>query len=260
MSNIVVSDYNYSGSNFDMSKLSQEESISMQTLLSSPYQAVLFDMDNTLFDFIACMERGSAAAVEYLGVGTAEELFSYYLRWKYHVEDHMNLQDFMIAHDCFSVEKYFAAQEAYETAKHTNLQPYDGVKELLSSLKDAGYKLGVVTDAYTYGAEKRLEVAGIKEFFDVVVCYDMTGYKKPHHAPFECALSLLECCAHDAVFVGDSIRRDIEPALAVGLTPVYAKYGDRNFFEEKYGLQIPAKTLVAEKPQDILTILQTPML
>ena len=64
MSNIVVSDYNYSGSNFDMSKLSQEESISMQTLLSSPYQAVLFDMDNTLFDFIACMERGSAAAVE----------------------------------------------------------------------------------------------------------------------------------------------------------------------------------------------------
>ncbi len=232
----------------------------MQTLLSSPYQAVLFDMDNTLFDFIASMERGSKAAVEYLGVGTPEELFSYYLRWKHHVEDHANLQDFMIAHECFSVEKYFAAVEAYETAKHTNLVPYEGIEELLSSLKADGYKLGVVTDAYTYGAEKRLEVTGLKEYFDVVVGYDMTGYKKPHHAPFECALSLLDCQPHDALYVGDSIRRDIEPALAVGLTPVYAKYGDRNFFEEKYGLQIPAKTLVAEKPLDVLKILQNTML
>ena len=230
----------------------------MQTLLSSPYRAVLFDMDNTLFDFIACMERGSAAAVECLGVGTAEELFSYYLRWKYHVEDHMNLQDFMIAHGCFTVEKYFAAVEAYEHGKHRGLGPYEGIRELLASLKDAGYLLGVVTDAYSYGAEKRLEVCGLREYFDVVVGYDMTGYKKPHHEPFECALSLLECSPHDAVYVGDSIRRDIEPALAVGLTPVYAQYGDRNFYEARH--DIPAKTLVAEKPLDILKILQTPAL
>lgn len=232
----------------------------MQTLLASPYKAVLFDMDNTLFDFIASMERGSAAAVEYLGVGTPNELFSYYLRWKHDVEDHANMQDFMIAHDCFTVEKYFKAVEAYETAKHTGLLPYEGTQELLKALKSDGYKLAVVTDAYTYGAEKRLEVTGLKEYFDVVVGYDMTGYKKPHHAPFECALSLLECQPHDAMYVGDSIRRDIDPASAIGMTAVYAKYGDRNFFEAKYGLDIPARTLVAEKPLDVLRLLQTPML
>lgn len=91
----------------------------MQTLLAAPYKAVLFDMDNTLFDFIGAMQRGSAAAAEFLQAGTGEELFSYYLRWKHHVEDHTNLQDFMIAHDCFSVEKYFAAVEAYDSAMHT---------------------------------------------------------------------------------------------------------------------------------------------
>ena len=228
----------------------------MQTLLSSPYKAVLFDMDNTLFDFIASMKRGSAAAAEFLGVGTEEEIFSYYLRWKYHVEDHMNLQDFMIAHDCFSVEKYFAAVEVYEAAKHAGLVPYEGIRELLDALKAGGYKLGIVTDAYTYGADMRLDVCGLKAYFDVIVGYDMTGYKKPHHEPFECALSILECEPHDALYVGDSIRRDIEPALAVGLTPVYAKYGDRNFFETNSG--IPAKTLVAERPLDILKILQEP--
>jgi len=232
----------------------------MQTLLSSPYKAVLFDMDNTLFDFIGSMQRGSRAAAEYLGVGTGEELFSYYLRWKYHVEDHMNLQDFMIAHGCFTVEKYFAAQEVYETAMHAGMEAYDGVHTLLEELKADGYQLGIVTDAFSYGAEKRLAVTGLSGFFDVVVSYDMTGYKKPHHEPFECALSLLECAAHDVLYVGDSIRRDIEPASAVGMTPVYAKYGDRNFFETKISTEIPQRTLVAEHPLDILKILKEPML
>ena len=232
----------------------------MQTLLAAPYKAVLFDMDNTLFDFIGAMQRGSAAAAEFLQAGTGEELFSYYLRWKHHVEDHTNLQDFMIAHDCFSVEKYFAAVEAYDSAMHAGLTAYEGVHKLLTSLKADGYKLGIVTDAFAHGAEKRLAVTNLSEYFDVVVSYDMTGYKKPHHEPFECALSLLECAPHDVLYVGDSIRRDIEPAYAVGMTPVYAKYGDRNFFETKFSTEIPPKTLVAESPLDILRILQETML
>ncbi|MBR4987379.1 MAG: HAD family hydrolase [Methanocorpusculum sp.] len=243
-----------------MSKWMQEKRYTMQTLLSSPYRAVLFDMDNTLFDFIGAMQRGSAAAAEFLRTGTGEELFSYYLRWKFHVEDHMNLQDFMIAHDCFTVEKYFEAVEVYNTAMHTGLSAYDGVHELLTELKADGYKLGIVTDAYSYGAEKRLEVTGLSDYFDVVVSYDMTGYKKPHHDPFEYALSLLECAPHDVLYVGDSIRRDVEPASAVGMTPVYAKYGDRNFFEAKFNLEIPPRTLVAENPLDILKVLREPML
>lgn len=232
----------------------------MQTLLSSPYRAVLFDMDNTLFDFIGAMQRASSAAAAFLKTGTGEELFSYYLRWKHHVEDHANLQDFMIAHDCFSVEKYFAAVEAYDFAMHDGLVPYEGITELLSALKADGYKLGIVTDAFSYGTEKRLDVTGLSRYFDVVVSYDMTGYKKPHHEPFECALSLLECQPHDVLYVGDSIRRDIEPASAVGMTPVYAKYGDRNFFEAKFNLEIPPRTLVAESPLDILKILRDTML
>ncbi len=232
----------------------------MQTLLSVPYRAVLFDMDNTLFDFIGAMQRGCDAASAFLHAGTGEELFSYYLRWKYHVEDHTNLQDFMIAHDCFSMEKYFAAVEVYDSAMHAGMEAYAGIPELLASLKADGYMLGIVTDAFAHGAEKRLAVTNLSAYFDVVVSYDMTGYKKPHHEPFECALSLLECSAHDVLYVGDSIRRDIEPAYAVGMTPVYAKYGDRNFFETRISSDIPPKTLVAEHPLDILRILQEPML
>ena len=229
----------------------------MQTFLSSPYRAVLFDMDNTLFDFVESMTCGARAAVDYLGVGTAEELIGYYLRLKYHVEVHANLQDFMIAHNCFTVESYFGAANAFDTAKYEKIIPYPGISEVLSELKAHGLTLGIVTDAYTYAAEKRLEKSSLKEYFSFIVGYEVTGQIKPHHEPFEHALMLAGYKPYETVFVGDSIRRDIGPASSLGMTAIHARYGDRNFFEPQNNLTAPPKTLYADKPQDILSILKT---
>lgn len=226
----------------------------MQKLLFTPFKAVMFDMDNTLFDFVSAMRKGCEAAVKYLGVGSGDELLGYYLRWKYHFEDHTNLQDFMIAYNLFTAERYFEAMNAFESAKFKELKAYEGIKEVLQKLKRSGYKLAVITDAFGYAAEKRLKYTGLFEFFDVVVSYDTTGYKKPHTAPFECALYTLGISPHEAIYVGDSIRRDIEPALALGITPVYAKYGDRNFFETQ-SAECPPKVIAANKPSDISELL-----
>ncbi|HJJ47637.1 MAG TPA: HAD family hydrolase [Methanocorpusculum sp.] len=226
----------------------------MQTLLTHPFRAVLFDMDNTLFDFVGAMLRACDAAVAFLGCGTSEELLGYYLRWKYHFEDNTNLQDFMIAHNCFTVEMYFRAVELFNEAKTKDLKPYEGIPEALTALNDKGYILGVVTDALSFDTEMRLEKCGLKPYFNLCVCYDQVGYKKPYSAPFEEALFRAGVMPYEAAFVGDSLRRDIAPAAALGMTPVYAKYGDRNFFETVPG-PVPAKTLVAETPADIAKLL-----
>jgi putative hydrolase of the HAD superfamily len=227
----------------------------MQTLLSTPFKAVLFDMDNTLYDFVEAMKKGCVAAAASVGEGTGDELLGYYLRWKYHFEDHTNLQDYMMAHNRFSVEKYFEAVGVFDEAKMNSLELYPGIEEVLAGLKSAGYRLAIVTDAFSYAAESRLSHLGLRSYFDVIVGYDTTGYKKPHHAPFECALDLLGLSAHEAVYVGDSIRRDIEPVKALGMTAVYAKYGDRNFFDHP-SLPCPQKVLVADTPLAILRLLQ----
>lgn len=227
----------------------------MQTLLSTPFKAVLFDMDNTLYDFVEAMKKGCVAAAASVGEGTGDELLGYYLRWKYHFEDHTNLQDYMMAHNRFSVEKYFEAVGVFDEAKMNSLELYPGIEEVLAGLKSAGYRLAIVTDAFSYAAESRLSHLGLRSYFDVIVGYDTTGYKKPHHAPFECALDLLGLSAHEAVYVGDSIRRDIEPVKALGMTAVYAKYGDRNFFDHP-SLPCPPKVLVADTPSAILRLLQ----
>ena len=221
----------------------------MQTLLSSPYRAVLFDMDNTLFDFYSCMKAGCEAAVSVLGCGTPEELYSYYFRGRYPIEDHMNLQDFMNAHECFSVSLYFKTVAAFDEVKLNTLVPYAGIREVLSVLKENKYLLGVVTDAYEYAADERLKKTGLADFFDVRVAFDTTGYKKPHWAPFECALDLLGCSPDEAVYIGDSLRRDIEPATGVGMTAIHAKYGDvhENLYQAK---------LEVESPKEILKVLK----
>lgn len=218
-------------------------------LLEPPYKAVLFDMDNTLFDFIAAMKRGAAAAAAVIGVGTGDQLLSYYLRWKYHIEDHANLQDFMMDHHTFTVDSYLTAVKAFEAAKFAGLTPYPGIPRLLSSLKKKGYKLGIVTDAYEYAAIERLRHTGLAGYCDTIIAYDATGYKKPHHAPFECAMNLLGTQPYETVYIGDSIRRDIEPAKALGLATVYAAYGDRNFFEQNKCP--PPRVIIAHSPEEI---------
>src|SRR5262249_8358220 len=52
-----------------------------------------------------------------------------------------------------------------------------------------------------------------------VFCMDV-GWRKPHRAPFDRALSLLEVAPADALFVGGDHRWDIVGAQNAGLRPV----------------------------------------
>jgi putative hydrolase of the HAD superfamily len=57
-----------------------------------------------------------------------------------------------------------------------------------------------------------------------VFCMDV-GWRKPHRAPFDRALSLLDVAPADALFVGDDHRWDIVGAQNAGLRPVLLESG-----------------------------------
>ncbi|HJJ36581.1 MAG TPA: HAD family hydrolase [Methanocorpusculum sp.] len=219
----------------------------MQSLLHAEFKAIVFDMDNTLFDFYVCMEAGCRAAIDALGVGTPEELYAYYFRGKYSIEDNQNLLDYMQDHDCLSIDTLKTVR-VFDDAKYRVLHPYPGIPEVLSTLKAEGYLLGLVTDAYIASANTRLEKTNLAHYFDAIVGFDTTGYKKPHHAPFECVLDMLNCRPHEAMYIGDSLRRDIGPAEGVGMTAVHARYG----FTGEY---IFTPKLSVDSPSEILELL-----
>jgi len=86
-------------------------------------KAVIFDMDNTLFDFVEAKLKACKAVVEYLGVGDEEELLKYFLRGIHGFEDLENIADYMLDKGIYNKEKYEECCRIYEEVKLSNIEP-----------------------------------------------------------------------------------------------------------------------------------------
>lgn len=196
--------------------------------------AVLFDMDNTLFDFVETKIAACEAVNRRLGLERTRDLLFYFLRdTGRSFEDLEHLRDFMKDLGVYSEEAFAECCRVYEDIKIRHLSPYPAIENTLVQLKERGLSLSVVTDAQRQNAISRLEKTGLFEMFDAVITSDMTGTHKPDLKVFQYALEMLGCCPEEVLMVGDSLRRDIAPAKQMGMMTAHARYGDRNLHEER---------------------------
>lgn len=193
----------------------------------SEVTTLLFDMDNTLFDLVEAQIAACRSVAWHLDQGDGEELFSYFLRSGHGFESHENIRQYIEDRNIHGHDFYRTACYLYEKEKLRNIFPYEGVTGTLQSLHQQGFQMGIVTDACARDATLRLEKAGLLPFFCSMVSYDMVKVKKPSKDPFLFALEIMKAQAGEAVLIGDSPHRDIEPCLTLGIRTVYARYGDR---------------------------------
>lgn len=102
--------------------------------------------------------------------------------------------------------------------------PYSDVHGALAALRNKGYKLGIIANQ-THGTAARLEIWGLRQFFDVIAASAEIGYSKPDKEIFEKAFELAGCVAEESVMVGDRLDNDIIPAKALGMKTVWLKSG-----------------------------------
>lgn len=204
---------------------------------------MLFDLDNTLVDFLRMKRLASLEAARAMvgagadfGVGAEEAgelLFKHYL--EHGIESDDAFASFLqkhnrarLAYGQSRTEKVLAAGIwAYLRAKDLFLTPYPGVRRTLVELSRKGLKLGVLTDAPRLKAWQRLVAIGVADFFDVVVTFDDTGNAKPHAAAFRAAVDALGLKPFEVLMVGDWPERDIAGARELGLKTAFAEYGGR---------------------------------
>nr|WP_320160911.1 HAD family hydrolase [uncultured Methanoregula sp.] len=198
-----------------------------QKILQKSVRTLLFDMDNTLFDLVGAQIASCQEVARSLGRDDGEDLFKYFLRPIRGFEAHENILDYMQDRAIPDNGHYTASCRLYETAKLRHITPYEGVIPTLRALGDRGYLMGIVTDAHSRDATRRLEKAGLLPYFHTLVSYDMVQVKKPAREPFLFALEMLRSDFSETLIVGDSPRRDIEPCRQMGIRTVYARYGDR---------------------------------
>ncbi|NPA47099.1 MAG: HAD-IIIA family hydrolase [Thermococci archaeon] len=97
---------------------------------------------------------------------------------------------------------------------------YREVPQVLKTLKDRGYKLGVITSGPAYQRLK-LKLTGLERYFDVVVTREDAGAIKPEPRTFLLALEKLNVKPQNAAMVGDSLSQDVYGAKNVGMLAVW---------------------------------------
>ncbi|WP_292517743.1 HAD family hydrolase [Methanoculleus sp.] len=189
-------------------------------------EAVLCDMDNTLFDLVGAKREACRCVVDYLGAGDPEALFAQFLRGVHGFEDHANIRDYLDGLGVREQRTFEVCCRTYEDVKLDRVEAYPGVEKTLRSLRDAGIGLAVVTDAESFQARRRLTKTGLIDYFDVVVTPEVSGKRKPEPDSLLYALRHLDTPPAKAVMVGDSLVRDIAPGRHLGMVTAFAAYGD----------------------------------
>lgn len=87
------------------------------------------------------------------------------------------------------------------------------------------YRLGIVSNFYG-NLETICDETGIGKHTGVVVDSVRVGFEKPDPRIFEAALAALAATPDSAIFVGDSLPRDMEGARRLGMRHVYVKPGE----------------------------------
>ena len=197
-------------------------------------QAVIFDLDNTLTDFMKAKENAITAAVDaMIDVGlplsrdkAIEKIFAIY---KEKGIEHQRVFNIFLEQTVGGVDYRMLAAGvvAYRRGREGSLVPYPHAKLVLNRLLKEGYKLAVVSDAPGFEAWLRLTALGLQHTFDVVLTFDETGSHKPDPAGFLMALDQLGVEPDQAVVIGDWKERDILGGRNAGLHTVYARYGDQ---------------------------------
>ena len=196
-------------------------------------KAVIFDLDNTLLDFMKMKDYAVKAAIA--GMIEAgldidpDESYDTIIRI-YEEEGWENQQVFnkFLNKTIGEVNnKYLAAGiVAYRRAREANLLLYPNVNHTLVELIKRGVKIAVVSDAPSREAWMRIYYLNLHHHFDVVLTFDDTNVRKPSPIPFEMALSQLNIDAEEALMVGDWPERDVVGAKKLGIRTIFARYGD----------------------------------
>jgi putative hydrolase of the HAD superfamily len=194
-------------------------------------EAVLFDWSNTLIRFTwddDLLAAGHDAAL--VAIGRADSGFTE--RYRSVVLDHATarddygdlLRELLGDLSADEVDRFIDAEHEVWRPAHAVL---GAAPALLEALRARGLKTGIVANSWPEPARVlRADVAafGLGHLVDVCVFSTDVGVAKPEPEIFMRALDELGVDPRDAMYVGDSLQRDVQGAANLGMTTVQAMW------------------------------------
>jgi HAD superfamily hydrolase (TIGR01549 family) len=177
----------------------------------------IFDFDGTLVDTDGIFEKSLAYALEPFSVDVGAN-FMEQIRHKhpYRIfEDHLNEEQAQIA-----------LQRIRERGRvlSEQVEAFEGIKDVLSTLQNRKVSLSIWTGRDRASTERILDSTGLQSFFtQEIISGTCVPTNKPGHDGLIEIKSRKEAQPDEMIMVGDH-HHDIEPANALGVTSVHAKW------------------------------------
>jgi AHBA synthesis associated protein len=202
-------------------------------------RAVIFDLDGVLVDSHKVMNEAFAIAyAEVVGEGTPP--FAEYQRHQgRYFTDIMRIMGLPL-----EMEAPFV-RESYRLADQVPV--FDGVVDLLTTLRDRGLRLAVATGKSGVRARSLMDTLGLLGYFDHVVGSDEVARSKPAPDIVLHALRLLSLPADQAIMVGDA-PADLASARGARVTAAAALWATVDEGE----LLDAGPDVVLRRPADLL--------
>lgn len=215
-------------------------------------KAVLFDLDGTIADSLESLACATNMILQECGLNTLEKDC-----YRYFAGNGAKtlVERALIEAGDIQLKQFEQAYEKYEAyfAKECNhkVQTFEGLPEVLETLKSKGIKLGVVTNKAQDNAVMVVEELYGKDMFDVIVGVTDNRPKKPDPAEAVYAMEQLGVAPDETVYVGDT-NVDMETGNGAGCLTVGVLWG----FRSREELEANHAHVIVEKVEELLEVIK----
>ena len=195
------------------------------------YKVILWDLDQTLLNFDMAMDHALWAVFAQYNLEINEEIAaryeainrSYWLR----------LETGELSKEQVTVGRF---RTLFEERGITHVVPeevnidyqrelgnvffyMDGAKELVTLLKEKGYRQYVLTNGVNSTQANKMKLSGLDRIIDGVFVSEVIGYPKPMKEFYDaCFAALPDVKRDECIMVGDSLTSDMRGAENAGIT------------------------------------------
>jgi len=206
------------------------------------YTTLLFDADNTLFDFDAAEASSLKAVCETLGVKMDRQTFNLYHHinkkcWADFEKGNLPQEEIQFTRFSRFLNRLESDADPIEIgnlylsglAKSKTL--IEGTVEMLDRLKAMNLELVVITNGLKQVQRAHFEHTGLTKYFSEIIVSDEIGISKPHKAFFDYTFKKIKQKDKSKVLIiGDGLSSDIKGGM---------KYGVDTLWFNKRGIELP---------------------
>lgn len=211
-------------SRFDQSVrvMNEQSELSKNTI-----KGVIFDLDDTLYSEKEYVRSGYKKVAEYLGdAKLTDELWTEFEAGKKAIDEVLRKLD--------KIGELENCLRIYREHKPI-ISLYDGVKELIDSLKERNIHVGIITDGRPNGQRNKLEALGLWDLIgeqDIIITDELGGsqFRKPCDLAFRIMARRWRMDFENIVYVGDNARKDFQAPQQLGMKYIWFRNQQGMYF------------------------------